>query len=152
MLHSWTGIDIRGPAPALSQLTSPENGIFMNDLDHIQFGSFLFYFDKVEEDPDPDTPHKYKVRMARPDALLANGEETADVEFLADNSSNTEVPPPPDPRLLGVHAAFAKVLARSGVAAYMERVEMDNERGATTGSGMPQVDFAALLSSRLLAS
>lgn len=131
----------------------------MNDLDHIQFRSFLFYFDKVDSDPDPDTPHKdkykskYRVQMARPDALLANGEETADVEFLADNSSsNTEVPPPPDPRLLGVHAAFAKVLARSGVAAYMERVEMDNERGATPGSGMPQVDFAALLSSRLLAS
>jgi hypothetical protein len=48
----------------------------MNDIDHIQFGSFLFYFDKVD---DPDTPHKYRVQMARRHYLLANGE---DVEFL----------------------------------------------------------------------
>jgi hypothetical protein len=139
MLRSWTGIDISGLVG--SQINSPENGIYMNDVDHSQFGSFLFYFDKVE---DSDIPHKYKVQMARSDYLLANGEETADVEFLA----NTGVALP-NPQFLKVHAAFAKVLARSEAAAYMERVEIKHERGATSPN--MEVDFATLLSSKLLA-
>lgn len=52
----------------------------------------------------------------------------ADVEFPA----NMEVPPP-NPQFLNVHAAFAKVLARSEVA---ERVEIRNESGAPTDPNM----------------
>lgn len=84
--------------------------------------------------------------MARPHHLLANGEEFADVEFLA----NTEVLPP-NPRYLEVHAAFAKVLARSEAAAYMERVEKSNERGAPTNPNQ-EADFATLLGSKLLSA
>jgi len=46
MLQAWTGL---GPDQlAGSNINSPENCIFMNDLDHIRFGGFIFYFDKVE--------------------------------------------------------------------------------------------------------
>ena len=46
MLHSWTGIGITNLVG--TQINSPENGIYMNEIDHSQFGSFLFYFDKDE--------------------------------------------------------------------------------------------------------
>jgi len=46
MLHSWTGIGISGLVG--TQINSPENGIYMNEIDHSQFGSFLFYFEKDE--------------------------------------------------------------------------------------------------------
>jgi len=67
------------------------------------------------------------VRMVQPTFAFANGNVTADVEFPA----NTEVPPP-NPQFLNVHAAFAKVLACSEVAEYVERIEMRNESGAPT--------------------
>ncbi len=77
---------------------------------------------------------------------LANGHVTADVEFLA----NTGVPSP-NPRFLKIHAAFAKVLARSQAAAYMDRVEMSNQRGAPTDA-KAENDFATLLIYKLQAS
>ncbi len=67
------------------------------------------------------------MRMVQPTFAFANGNVTADVEFPA----NTEVPPP-NPQFLNVHAAFAKVLACSEVAEYVERIEMRNESGAPT--------------------
>ena len=46
MLQAWTGLD---PHQLVgSKINSPENAIFMNDLDHNQFGDFFFYFDKDE--------------------------------------------------------------------------------------------------------
>jgi hypothetical protein len=46
MLQAWTGLD---PHQLIgSNINSPENAIFMNDLDHNQFGDFFFYFDKDE--------------------------------------------------------------------------------------------------------
>lgn len=82
-----------------------------------------------------------------PTALsVSNGEEFADVEFLA----NTEVLPP-NPRYLEVHAAFAKVLARSEAAVYIERVEKSNERGAPTNPNQ-EADFAMLLGFKLLSA
>jgi hypothetical protein len=106
MLHSWTGIDISGLVG--SQINSPENGIYMNDVDHSQFGSFLFYFDKVEDLSDRCFPFTVPSTTSTKckcstDYLLANGEETADVEFLA----NTEVPPP-NPQLPQGSCRFCK--------------------------------------------
>ena len=79
--------------------------------------------------------------MIQPTFAFADGNVTANVEFPA----NMEIPPP-NPRFLNVHAAFAKVLARSEVAEYVERVEMRNESGALRD------DFVMLLRSKLLAS
>jgi len=77
---------------------------------------------------------------------LANGHATADVEFLA----NTGVPSP-NPQFLKIHAAFAKVLARSQAAAYMDRIKSSNQRGAPTGASAEH-DFATLLRYKLRAS
>jgi hypothetical protein len=46
MLQAWTGLD--PDQLAGSNINSAENCIFMNDLDHIRFGGFFFYFDKDE--------------------------------------------------------------------------------------------------------
>jgi len=84
--------------------------------------------------------------MIQPTFAFANGNVTADVEFPA----NMEVPPP-NPQFLNVHASFAKVLARSEVAEYVEGVEMRNGSGAPTDPNMRD-DFVTLLRSKLLAS
>lgn len=57
--------------------------------------------------------------------MLSNGLPTADVQFrtLAESGFH-----PPDPELIGIHAAFAKVLNLSGAAEYVEKLEMDAER------------------------
>jgi len=84
--------------------------------------------------------------MVQPRYRLGNGKVTADVEF-SENAGVT----PPSPQFLNIHAAFAKVLARSEAAIYMERVEIGNQRGAPTSSNEGN-DFATLLRSKLLAS
>jgi hypothetical protein len=77
---------------------------------------------------------------------LANGHVTADVEFRANGGV-----PSPNPQFLKIHAAFAKVLARSQAAAYMDRVEISNQRGAPTDP-KAEDDFATLLRYKLQAS
>jgi len=156
MLRAWAGVDVRQLVD--SKVNSPENGVYMNDADHYKFGRFLFYFEKVRDLSAfftssiviffqcPDLPNKYKVQMARPGYRLGNGKVTADVEFL-----ENEGVLPPSPQFLNIHAAFAKVLARSETAVYMERVEMDNQRGTPTSPNEGN-DFATLLRSKLLAS
>jgi len=104
-----------------SKVNSPENGVYMNDADHYKFGRFLFYFEKVRDTcllffyylnrnsfSVPDLPNKYKVQMTQPGYRLGNGKVTSDVEFL-----ENEGVLPPSPQFLNIHAAFAKVLARS---------------------------------------
>jgi hypothetical protein len=76
---------------------------------------------------------------------LNNGARTADVQFTANGGI-----PPPNPQFLAAHAAFAKVLARSRAAEYMQDVEMRNEDGALTGPETVQ-EFGMLLRSNLLA-
>lgn len=62
--------------------------------------------------------------MTRGSSRLGNGATTADVEFRTRAESGFE---PLNPEIVGVHAAFAKVLQLSGTAEYYERVEGNAE-------------------------
>ncbi|KIM40632.1 hypothetical protein M413DRAFT_28425 [Hebeloma cylindrosporum] len=132
MLQSWTQINPQ--AFAGSNISSPQNGIYMSTMAHETFRNFRLYLDK-------DT---YRLRTIWP-AILANGKEEADIEFRSLAQSGVE---PPNPEFLRAHASFARVLHLCGAAQYLRRVESDAEDcGLLREDG--ETDVAILLMNRL---
>ncbi|KZT27138.1 hypothetical protein NEOLEDRAFT_1168302 [Neolentinus lepideus HHB14362 ss-1] len=75
----------------------------------------------------PDAPHKYSVRAITPGVILNAARKDVDVTFRSVAELGVE---PPDPELLRIPAAFAKVLHACGAAEYYERLEREGETGA----------------------
>jgi len=73
----------------------------------------------------PDNPNKYKAQGSRSNYRFTSGEATRDVEFLASAESMVK---PPDPEIIRIHAAFARVLSLSGAIDYFDKVELSAEQ------------------------
>jgi hypothetical protein len=83
--------------------------------------------------------------MPRPQMRLSNGSREVDVEFPTLEESAVE---PPNPASLKSHAAFTNVLYLSGVAEYIESIEMDAEMGDTLHPDR-ETDLASYLQSKV---
>ncbi|KAJ7475988.1 hypothetical protein FB451DRAFT_1245392 [Mycena latifolia] len=119
MLHAWTQLDpddVRRPSP---KIASPANGIYMSRMEHEDFPAFKCYLDK---NAFPGDPNKYEAISLRP-GLLTSGSPTATVVFRDDTGVD-----PPKAEYIAIHAAFAQVLHRSGIAKYFERLQLEKER------------------------
>ncbi|TFK41559.1 hypothetical protein BDQ12DRAFT_389414 [Crucibulum laeve] len=138
ILKAWSRIDIKaliGP-----NINTPLNCIFMTTAEHGFFGRFELYLEQY-----PDSPYKYKAHMTRNRYKLSNGQASADVQFRNPVESGIDAP---DPDLIRVHAAFAKVLHLCGAAEYVDSVERDAEVvGCLRQDG--STDLGVLLMSRL---
>ncbi|KAL9708594.1 hypothetical protein Ac2012v2_008139 [Leucoagaricus gongylophorus] len=140
MLRSWTGIDL-GKLVG-SKINTPENTILMCRDQHLDFGRYRWYLDK---DAYPDNPNKYKAQGSRSNYRFTSGEATRDVEFLASAESMVK---PPDPEIIRIHAAFARVLSLSGAIDYFDKVELSAEQlGGLSTDGTS--DLELLLTGRL---
>ncbi|KAL9710801.1 hypothetical protein Ac2012v2_006338 [Leucoagaricus gongylophorus] len=140
MLRSWTGIDL--DKLVRSKINTPENAILMCCEQHLDFGRFEWYLDK---DAYPDNPNKYKAQGSHPSYRFLCGEVTIDVEFAAEAESMVK---PPDPEIISIHAAFARVLSPSGAIDYFDKVEQSAEQlGGLSTDGTS--DLGLLLTSRL---
>ncbi|KAL9710065.1 hypothetical protein Ac2012v2_007127 [Leucoagaricus gongylophorus] len=64
----------------------------------------------------PDNPNKYKAQGSHSSYRFFYGEVTIDVEFPAKAESMVK---PPDPEIIRIHAAFARVLSLSGAIDYL---------------------------------
>ncbi|KAJ6597149.1 hypothetical protein DFH09DRAFT_1023777 [Mycena vulgaris] len=119
MLHAWTQIDpgdFRGPSP---KIVSPANGIYMSVIEHRDFSAFGCYLDKNKF---PNDPNKYEAINLRP-GLLSNGDPTSTVVFRDDTTVDA-----PNAEYIAIHAAFAQVLHRSGIAEHVELLQSEKER------------------------
>ncbi|KAL9710821.1 hypothetical protein Ac2012v2_006359 [Leucoagaricus gongylophorus] len=114
MLRSWTGIDL--DKLVRSKINTPENAILMCREQHLGFGRFKWYLDK---DAYPDNPNKYKAQGSHPSYRFLCGEVTIDVEFPAEAELMVK---PPDPEIISIHAAFARVLSPSGAIDYFDKI------------------------------
>ena len=68
----------------------------------------------------PDNPNKYKAQGSHSSYRFLCEEITIDVEFPAEAESMVK---PPDPEIISIHAAFARVLSPSGAMDYFDKVE-----------------------------
>jgi len=66
-----------------------------------------------------------------------------------DTSCANDLVHPPDPELLRIHTAFARVLHMSGVGDYFDTVQEEAEEQDTVISADGQTDVGLLLSNRL---
>ncbi|KAK0216291.1 hypothetical protein IW262DRAFT_1399210 [Armillaria fumosa] len=133
LLRNWTSIDFR------ALIGSPKNAIFMTSDSHSAFRKFLSYFDG---DAFPE-PNKYMVRSVNGYTLLGMSVSEVVCEFNTESSIA-----PPDPYLLAIHAAFAKVLHACGAGEHLDRVLRDMERLKVLSSDGGS-DIGLFLSSRL---
>ena len=93
----------------------------------------------------PDNPNRYKARGSLPDYTFTTGESSYDVEFRTEHESGVN---PPDPEFIKIHAAFARVLYKSGAGQYFNKVEYDAEElGELSTDG--KSDLGLLLINRL---
>ena len=93
----------------------------------------------------PDNPNKYKAQGSHSSYRFFYGEVTVDVEFPAEAESMVK---PPDPEIIRIHAAFARVLSLSGAIDYFDEVEWSAEQlGGLSTDGTS--DLGLLLTSRL---
>ncbi|KAL9708936.1 hypothetical protein Ac2012v2_007752 [Leucoagaricus gongylophorus] len=120
MLQSWTGIDLGKLVE--SRLNTPENAILMCRTQHLDFGRYEWYLDK---NAYPDNPNKYKAQGTCSNYRFNSGEITVDVEFPTEAESTVK---PPDPEIIRIHAAFARVLGLSGAIYYFDKLEQSSEQ------------------------
>ena len=93
----------------------------------------------------PDNPNKYKAQGSPSNYRFTSGEATRDVEFLASAESMVK---PPDPEIIRIHAAFARVLSLSGAIDYFDKVELSAKQlGGLSTDGTS--DLELLLTGRL---
>ncbi|KAF9505878.1 hypothetical protein BS47DRAFT_1385784 [Hydnum rufescens UP504] len=103
MLQNFVGIDI-AKFPG-GEINHPSNAFLSTLTAALMFSSFMIYFDST------DTPHKYIVRT-----FYKNEFANRTVTFR-DHSGSKGPISLPDPDLLAVQGAFAKVINASGAAA-----------------------------------
>ena len=93
----------------------------------------------------PDNPNKYKAQGSHSSYRFFYGEVTVDVEFPAEAESMVK---PPDPEIIRIHAAFARVLSPSGAIDYFDKVEWSAKQlGGLSTDGTS--DLGLLLTGRL---
>ena len=73
----------------------------------------------------PDNPNKYKAQGTCSNYRFNSGEITVDVEFPTEAESTVK---PPDPEIIRIHAAFARVLGLSGAIYYFDKLEQSSEQ------------------------
>lgn len=139
MLRHWTTLDIKSLVG--NKINAPANVIYMTSEEHFDFGHFAFYLE-----PDVDEPHQYRVNFLKDDGELSSGSRTAIVKFTALEDPKVEVP---DPRLLGIHAAFAKVLHLCGATEYWDGLKRQVDGDMMFAMSDVELDFATHLSSKL---
>ncbi|KAK0494329.1 hypothetical protein EDD18DRAFT_1355723 [Armillaria luteobubalina] len=137
LLCNWTSIDFRDLIS--SDIDTPKNAIFMTRDSHSDLKKFLCYFDG---DAFPEL-NKYMVRSVNSYTLLGMTVREVVCKFNAESSIA-----PPDPYLLAIHAAFAKVLHACGAGEHLDRVLQDMERLKVLSSDC-RSDIGLFLSSRL---
>ncbi|KIJ36880.1 hypothetical protein M422DRAFT_34049, partial [Sphaerobolus stellatus SS14] len=126
MIKHWTAISIQELIG--EGINEPANAILFCANGHKQFGDFSVHFEPT------DVEHCY-VTSSQFDEF-----DNINVDFR----SNSGIPPP-DPRYLALHAAFAKVLFASGAGEYIERYYRDQaELGVLASDG--STDVSILLS------
>ncbi|TFK65856.1 hypothetical protein BDN72DRAFT_900316 [Pluteus cervinus] len=136
MVWSWTQIEIER---IKRMIGTPRNAIYMTTAEDRSFRRFLFYLDGTLY------PNKYMLRVLGNFFTLSNGKRSAEVEFRPSTDSGFD---PPDPNLIKVHAAIAKVLGLSGVRRYFERIELlDTEDSALLVEN--ESNFVSFLTSKL---
>lgn len=98
----------------------------------------------------PDDPNKYQATGVTSRWTLFDGESQTDVQF---NTSDEEGHPiaPPDPWLLKIHAALARVLHACGAADHFAAVERDADSYETLHPN-GETDIELLLEARLVAA
>ncbi|KAJ6511282.1 hypothetical protein C8R47DRAFT_1094439 [Mycena vitilis] len=139
MLKQWTRIDIK--ALAGSDINTPKNCINMTMQDHRAFGRFEFYLSR-------SGPDSYTAHMLDEDRRFVNGTQTTSVTFRSKAITNID---PPDPDLIAIHAAFAKVLHLCGAAEYLDDIERQREEGTTLRLD-GETDFGDILKTSLMVS
>ncbi|TFK41561.1 hypothetical protein BDQ12DRAFT_720407 [Crucibulum laeve] len=130
MLKAWTMIDIKNIAG--SEINTAANCIYMTINEHITFGKLELYLEEYSE-----TPNKYKAHRIPEGLTLGNGQVSTDVIFCDSAESGFD---PPDPDLIRVHAAFAKVLHLCGAAEYVESIEMLKKLGVCIQMGAQMLE------------
>ncbi|KAK7032034.1 hypothetical protein VNI00_013402 [Paramarasmius palmivorus] len=138
MLRSWTSLDIETLAGA--KINDSTNAICMELSTHVAFGNFSFYFDGSVY-PEPN---KYRIRSIKPNhylPLIMTREK--------DYTFNNDPYPPPNPKLLAIHAAFCWVLHASGAAEQIDRIMRDTEK-MTVLSPDGSTDIGSYVASRAM--
>ncbi|KAJ6482150.1 hypothetical protein C8R47DRAFT_1134097 [Mycena vitilis] len=137
LIMAWTGVDIHS-FTALS-INTPRNHINMTRQEHYAFGRFEFILTQSK-------PEEYNACMLDEDRRFSNGLRATDVTFLSKAITGVD---PPDPDLIAIHAAFARVLHFCGVAEYFDDIERQREEGTTLRMD-GTTDFGAILQAGLM--
>ncbi|KAJ7603996.1 hypothetical protein DFH06DRAFT_319666 [Mycena polygramma] len=116
MLRAWTQIEPKG---LNARAESASNRIYMSWDQYDDFAAFDCFLDK---DVFPDDANKYKAKTLRR-WVLSNGYPASNVIF--DTTMGVD---PPSAEFIAIHAAFAQVLHKSGVAKYFELLQSETKR------------------------
>lgn len=140
MLRAWTSIDVL--SLVRDDIDAPKNTIMMGIGLVDFFKAFLLYFDRNDDYSDSEG-RKYKVRSSDNGLIGSLAVSEVTCEFNTDTGIE-----PPDPRLLAIHAALAKVIHACGAGEHFSMiVENEEEIGVLNSDGTS--DIGALLSCRL---
>ena len=77
------------------------------------------------------------------------GAHELEIKFESFGQHNSDAVHPPDPELLRIHAAFARVLHMSGVGDYFDNLEEEAGEQDAVISADGRTDIGLLLSNRL---
>ncbi|KAI9781831.1 MAG: hypothetical protein M1839_005623 [Geoglossum umbratile] len=122
------------------EIDRPLNAMTMTADLHRFFGSFKWY---LEEDVHQPEPHAYMfkdspgVRM-RVNPILRPRNEKERVKFVSANNADL-----PEPGLIALHRACAKILGLSGAGEYIEKLLRDDET-IRLGTCMQQLEQGRL--------
>ncbi|GJJ15819.1 hypothetical protein Clacol_010097 [Clathrus columnatus] len=133
LLKHWTGFDIQQLVG--EGLNDASNGILMGSELHGRFGAFLMHFEPAtsgnnkRQGSEPNTYNILSVKQHSRSYPL--------VEFQAREGIAI-----PNPKLLAIHAAFARVLYASGAGRYFDQIWRDAESmGVLSPDGTSDIGY-----------